>query len=140
MEINLTTPALLFPAISLLLLAYTNRFLTLAALIRDLHARYKANPEDVLHGQIANLWYRVRLIKYMQALGVGSILLCTVSMFALLAGWQSAGTIIFGLSLVLMAFSLALSLREILVSVDALDLRLRDMEGFTGQSRDEKDS
>jgi len=86
MEINLTTPALLFPAISLLLLAYTNRFLTLAALIRDLHARYKANPEDVLHGQIANLWYRVRLIKYMQALGVGSILLCTVSMFALLAG------------------------------------------------------
>ena len=140
MEINLTTPALLFPAISLLLLAYTNRFLTLAALIRDLHARYKANPEDVLHGQIANLWYRVRLIKYMQALGVGSILLCTVSMFALLAGWQGAGTIIFGLSLVLMAFSLALSLREILVSVDALDLRLRDMEGFTGQSRDEKDS
>ena len=140
MEINLTTPALLFPAISLLLLAYTNRFLTLAALIRDLHARYKANPEDVLHGQIANLWYRVRLIKYMQALGVGSILLCTVSMFALLAGWQSAGTIIFGLSLVLMAFSLALSLREILVSVDALDLRLRDMEGFTGQSRDEKES
>ena len=140
MEINLTTPALLFPAISLLLLAYTNRFLTLAALIRDLHARYKANPEDVLHGQIANLWYRVRLIKYMQALGVGSILLCTVSMFALLAGWQGAGTIIFGLSLFLMAFSLALSLREILVSVDALDLRLRDMEGFTGQSRDEKDS
>ena len=140
MEINLTTPALLFPAISLLLLAYTNRFLTLAALIRDLHARYKANPEDVLHGQIANLWYRVRLIKYMQALGVGSILLCTVSMFALLAGWQGTGTAIFGLSLVLMAFSLALSLREILVSVDALDLRLRDMEGFTGQSRDEKDS
>ena len=76
----------------------------------------------------------------MQALGVGSILLCTVSMFALLAGWQGAGTAIFGLSLVLMAFSLALSLREILVSVDALDLRLRDMEGFTGQSRNEKDS
>ena len=140
MEINLTTPALLFPALSLLLLAYTNRFLTLAALIRDLHARYKANPEDVLHGQIANLWYRVRLIKYMQALGVGSILLCTVSMFALLAGWQAGGTAIFGLSLVLMAFSLALSLREILVSVDALDIRLRDMEGFTGQSRDEKES
>lgn len=140
MEINLTTPALLFPAISLLLLAYTNRFLTLAALIRDLHARYKANPEDVLHGQIANLWYRVRLIKYMQALGVGSILLCTVSMFALLAGWQGTGTAIFGLSLVLMAFSLTLSLREILVSVDALDIRLRDMEGFTGQSRNKKDS
>lgn len=138
MEINLTTPALLFPAISLLLLAYTNRFLTLASLIRDLHARYKANPEDVLHGQIANLWYRVRLIKYMQAFGVASILLCTVSMFALLAGWSQAGKAIFGLSLVLMAISLALSLREILVSVDALDLRLRDMEGFTGQSRDSK--
>lgn len=135
MEINLTTPALLFPAISLLLLAYTNRFLTLASLIRDLHAKYKANPEDVIHGQLANLWYRVRLIKYMQAFGVGSILLCTVSMFALFAGWQGTGTAIFGLSLVLMAISLTLSLREILVSVDALDIRLRDMEGFTGQSR-----
>ena len=140
MEINLTTPALLFPAISLLLLAYTNRFLTLASLIRDLHAKYRANPEDVLHGQIANLWYRVRLIKYMQAFGVASILLCTVSMFALLAGWLQVGTAIFGLSLVLMAISLALSLREILVSVDALDLRLRDMEGFTGQSRNAKES
>ncbi len=138
MEINLTTPALLFPAISLLLLAYTNRFLTLASLIRDFHAKYKINPEDVLHGQIANLWYRVRLIKYMQAFGVSSILLCTVSMLALLADWQSGGTALFGLSLVLMAISLGLSLREILVSVDALDIRLRDMEGFTGQSRNAK--
>lgn len=135
MEIGLTTPALLFPAISLLLLAYTNRFLTLASLIRDLHAKYKANPEDVLQGQIANLWYRVRLIKHMQAFGVASLLLCTVSMFALFAGWYAAGTAVFGLSLVLMAISLALSLHEIQVSIDALDIRLRDMEGFTGQSR-----
>lgn len=129
MKIELTTPALLFPAISLLLLAYTNRFLTLANLIRELHARYKAERDQLIPGQIANLRYRVYLIKDMQAFGVASLLLCVVCMFVLFAGWELAGRLIFGISLVLMIASLALSLREIQVSVDALDLRLRDLEG-----------
>ena len=60
MDLSLTTPALLFPAISLLLLAYTNRFLTLANLIRDLHARYTANPDQILLWQLRSLRYRVR--------------------------------------------------------------------------------
>jgi len=128
-KIELTTPALLFPAISLLLLAYTNRFLTLANLIRELHARYKAERDQLIPGQIANLRYRVYLIKDMQAFGVASLLLCVVCMFVLFAGWELAGRLIFGISLVLMIASLALSLREIQVSVDALDLRLRDLEG-----------
>jgi Protein of unknown function (DUF2721). len=51
MEINLTTPALLFPAISLLLLAYTSRFLALAALMRELHVRYKTQPDPRIKGQ-----------------------------------------------------------------------------------------
>lgn len=128
MKIELTTPALLFPAISLLLLAYTNRFLTLANLIRDLHAKYKQSRDQLIPGQIANLRYRMVLIRNMQAFGVSSLLLCVVSMFALFIGWQEAGKWIFGLGLILMAISLLLSLREVQVSVDALNIRLKDIE------------
>ncbi len=128
MEINVTTPALLFPAISLLLLAFTNRFLTLANLIRDLHAKYKIDQNEVFVGQIANLKYRIRLIRDMQAFGVASLLFCVVSMFALFAGWLVVGKWVFGFSLILMMIALALSLREIQISVGALDLHLQDME------------
>ncbi len=130
MEINLTTPALLFPAISLLLLAYTNRFLTLATLIRTLHARYKEDPHDVLLGQIKNLRKRVILIRNMQAFGVLSLLLCVVCMFLLFANEQIAGRYTFGVSLILLIISLGLSVYEIQISVKALKLQLSDMEEF----------
>ena len=129
MEITLTTPSLLFPAISLLLLAYTNRFLALAALIRELHARYRAQPDELIIRQIGNLRYRVQLIRNMQATGVASLLLCTLCMFVLFAGQEELGKIIFGVSLILMIISLALSIREIQVSVGALNLQLSDLEG-----------
>ncbi len=128
MEITLTTPALLFPAVSLLLLAYTNRFLALAALIRNLHASYHATPDALILQQIDNLRYRVLLIRNMQALGVSSLLLCVICMFVLFAGQLVAGKILFGVSLVLLIVSLGLSVREIQVSVLALDLHLRDLE------------
>ena len=130
MEINLTTPALLFPAISLLLLAYTNRFLTLANLIRELHANYKINPEEIILAQIKNLRYRVHVIRDMQIYGVSSFFLCVVTMFALFLGQELAGKITFGLSLFCLLISLALSLREVQVSVDALDYRLSDIENL----------
>lgn len=135
MEINVTTPALLFPAISLLLLAFTNRFLTLANLIRDLHAKYKLDHNEVYVGQINNLRYRIRLIRDMQAFGIASLLFCVVSMFALFAGWLAVGKWIFGFSLILMMIALALSLREIQVSVGALDLHLQDMEQIISQPK-----
>jgi len=91
MEITLTTPALLFPAISLLMLAYTNRFLTLATIIRNLHDRYRNEASDNLLGQIRNLRYRVYLIRNTQIFGVLSLLFCVASMFALFAGWVMAG-------------------------------------------------
>lgn len=138
MEINVTTPALLFPAISLLLLAFTNRFLTLANLIRDLHSKYKIDHNEVYVGQIANLKYRIRLIRDMQAFGIASLLFCVVSMFALFAGWLEVGKWIFGFSLVLMMISLALSLREIQISVGALDLHLQDMEQIIGAAKTKK--
>jgi hypothetical protein len=128
MDIMVTTPALLFPAISLLLLAYTNRFLTLAQLIRDLHAKYKANPEELILAQIKNLSYRVKLIRDMQIYGVASFFLCVATMFVLFIGQELVGKLLFGASLVLLLVSLALSLREVQVSVDALYYRLKDLE------------
>ncbi|MGE5250651.1 MAG: DUF2721 domain-containing protein [Bacteroidota bacterium] len=129
MEITLTTPALLFPTISLLLLAYTNRFLTLATIIRNLHDRYKTERSENLIRQIANLRYRTYLIRNMQIAGVLSLLFCTVSMFSLFAGWVEGGKWSFGIALLLMIASMGISLRELQISVGALDLLLSELEG-----------
>jgi hypothetical protein len=128
MELTLTTPALLFPAISLLLLAYTNRFLTLAALIRELYARYKTEPDPKIIRQLRNLRYRIEIIRNMQIFGVSSFFLCVLCMFMLFAGQPVAGKWIFGGSLILLLISLGLSLREIQVSIDALLAQIEDVE------------
>jgi hypothetical protein len=128
MELGLTTPALLFPAISLLLLAYTNRFLTLASLIRELHRSYKSSPDQIILAQISNLRYRVVLIRNMQVYGIASFFLCVLCMFVLFAGQELLGKVIFALSLIALMVSLAISFREIQVSVDALNYRLSDLE------------
>jgi Protein of unknown function (DUF2721) len=128
MELTLTTPGLLFPTISLLLLAFTNRFLAIAALIRNMYAQYKANPDPVLLPQIRNLKVRVRLIRDMQFLGVSSLFLCVVCMLLLFAGMERAGKYVFGGSLLLMLASLALSIREIQISIRALQIQLGDLE------------
>ena len=127
MEFTLTTPALLFPAISLLLLAYTNRFLTLAALMRDLHGRYRAEPDPRIKAQLRNLSYRIVIIRNMQSCGVASFFFCVLSMFALFAGYRVVGQWLFGIALVLLMVSLVLSLREIGVSIDALMLQTSDV-------------
>lgn len=128
MAIDLTTPALLFSTISLLLLAYTNRFLALANVIRTLHREYQQNPDPIAAAQITNLRKRVNLIRDMQTLGVASLLACTVCMGMLFAGFEAFGKVIFAASLVLMVGSLAISLIEIRMSVGALNLQLSNME------------
>lgn len=127
MEITLATPALLFPALSLLLLAYTNRFVVISGLIRNLHEQYKASKETMLVHQIQNLRRRVSLIRNMQAAGIFSLLLCVVSMISLFSGYSVLGKWFFGVSLVLLTFSLALSLVEIWMSVEALNMQLGDL-------------
>ena len=127
-EFSLTTPALLFPTVSLLMLAYTNRFLTLATIIRNLNDRFHESADKILLAQIDNLRYRVYLIRNMQIFGVLSLLLCVLSMFALFAGWADGGAWSFGIALVLMMVSLGISLRELHISVGALDLLLTDLE------------
>lgn len=128
MEISLTTPGLLFSTISLLLLAYTNRFLTLAGLIRRLHDRFDETGDTRARDQIGNLKRRVDLIKNMQLLGIGSLFLSVFCMVALFAGWVIIGKILFGISLILLLISLGLSIIEIQISVKALNIQLQDLE------------
>jgi hypothetical protein len=134
MEITLTTPALLFPAISMLLLAYTNRFIALASLIRNLKEQYTRTHNSLLVGQ-SNLRERLILIRNMQALGIASMFMCVLCMFVLFAENPTAGKYLFALSLGLLLASLALSFREIQISVNALTLELSDLE-----SQEEKEN
>ncbi|BAK75745.1 protein of unknown function [Pseudogulbenkiania sp. NH8B] len=131
--LSLTTPALLFPAISLLLLAYTNRFLGLASIIRHLFNDYQDNPEDKIIQQIGNLRSRINLIKWMQFLGVGSLFLCVVTMLQIYVQMAISAQYTFGVSLLLMMASLALSLVELRKSSDALNILLSDLEQQHGR-------
>jgi hypothetical protein len=132
-DLNIGTPALLFPAISLLLLAYTNRFLGLASVIRGLHARYRENRDPNLATQIRNLRRRVDLIRKMQGAGVLALLLTVLCMFAQFAGMQAVAKWLFGASLILMMLSLAISAREIQISTVALKVQLHDLEDPAGR-------
>jgi glucose uptake protein GlcU len=127
-QVTLTTPALLFSAISLLLLAYTNRFLTYAQVVRNLHARFKENPSSILLGQIKNLRRRLYLTRSMQILGISSLLLCVLCMFLIYVEWQTVAELIFGVALILLIISMAISILEIQISVKALELHLSDMK------------
>jgi len=130
-DLTIQTPAVLFPAISLLLIAYTNKFLAIANLIRNLSSDYYKRSEEerpLLLRQIASLRRRVMLIRWMQAAGVASILCCVLTMFALYAQWQTCAKVIFALALLLMIASLILSLIEIFLSAGALRMVLLDLQ------------
>lgn len=128
MELSIQTPALLFPAISLLMLSYTNRFLAISALIRKLSADFESTEHLGLLSQIKNLRRRVYLIRWAQFFAIISMLGCTLTMFLVYERLQSPATIVFAGSLLLMMISLLLCLWEIFVSADALRLVLNDLE------------
>ncbi|MCC2547033.1 DUF2721 domain-containing protein [Hymenobacter sp. BT175] len=128
MQITLTTPALLFPALSLMLLAYTNRFLALANRVRTLKSQYQTTHSAHLMKQIQSLRRRLVIIRNMQAVGSAGMFGCVLAMFLLFADQVKAGQAVFGGSLIALLVSLAMSLREILISVDALNIELDDLE------------
>lgn len=127
-ELNLTTPALLFSAISLIMLAYTNRFLSYAQLIRTLKEQYMKQHSEVTAAQIKNLRTRLYLTRSMQITGISSLLLCVITMFLIYIGMHLLSVYIFGTALLLLIISLGLSIWEIQISVKALDIHLKDME------------
>jgi hypothetical protein len=128
MELSLTTPALLFPAISLLMLAYTNRFVVLAQLVRDLYTKYKQDPDSLLKEQINNLRSRIKIIRYMQIFGALSFFFCVMSMFLIYAGSMLVASLTFGFSLILLLFSLGFLVMELQISINALNIQLKDFE------------
>ena len=129
-QLSLSTPALLFPAVSLLLLAYTNRFLNMAAIIRGLSDRFNENHDPRLVPQIANLRKRIDLIRYMQETGVVSLLLCFVCMICLFLGFSLTAHVLFAISVGLMIVSLGFSVWEIQISTGALKIHLAAMEEY----------
>ncbi len=134
-DFTLTTPALLFPAISLLMLAYTNRFVVLAGLIRELYARYQEESSEKLEGQIVNLQVRINIIKYMQIFGALSFFFCVVCMFLIFAGSKLLAYWVFAFSLSLLLASLALLIWELQLSVVAIHLQVEDVRSGRAKSR-----
>jgi hypothetical protein len=126
--LTITTPALLFSAVSLILLAYTNRFLAYAQIVRNLYAEYKKGNNDVLLDQIKNLRTRLYLTRAMQIFGVLSLFFSVISMFFIYINWSLLGTSFFSMAMLGLIVSLALSVWEIQISVRALELHLKDME------------
>lgn len=129
-ELTLTTPALLFSAISLIMLAYTNRFLAYAAVIRNLSEKYLEKKEASLIRQIDNLKLRLNLTRWMQIFGISSLLLCVLTMFLIYIDQHVIAVWIFGIALILLIMSLALLIKEIQISAKALQHHLSDIEDY----------
>ena len=121
MTLEITTPAVLFPTVSLLLLAYTNRFLALTAIVRQMDSSGEVEHEFY---QVKNLRKRLNYIKKMQYFGVSSLLMCAISMLFLFLQMDFIGKISFGISLVSLIVSLLFSLLEIQISLEALRIHL----------------
>lgn len=128
-ELTLTTPALLFSAISLIMLAYTNRFLAYAAIIRDLSAKYVQHQNSSILRQINNLKLRVKLTRYMQIAGISSLLFCVLTMFLIYIKLNIVAVWAFGFGLILLIISLIFLIWEIQISAKALQHHLGDIEG-----------
>ena len=129
MELSLSIPALLFPAISLSMLAYNARYLAIAALIRQLHKQYQAEATAILSKQVRLLKRRLEIIKQMQAVAIISFLMSAVSMLLIYLQWSFWANLCFGTSLLCLIISLILSLIEVILSTRALGIQLSDMQG-----------
>ena len=127
-QLTLTTPALLFSAISLIMLAYTNRFLAYAAVIRNLHDIYLERKQTSLLRQIKNLKIRLNLTRWMQIFGISSLLCCVLTMFLIYVNQQMIAVYLFGFALILLIISLALLIKEIQISAQALQYHIADIE------------
>ena len=127
MTLSIENPALLFSATSLILLAYTNRFLTIAQIVRSLKKNYDEVKNKSILVEINNLNLRLTLIRYMQLFGVLCLFLSVFSMLVLFLEWQMAGIYIFGASLLCLLVSLGISFWEISISVNALRVHLSDL-------------
>ena len=124
MTLTMSIPALLFPAISLTMLAYNARYLAIAALIRQLHKENLVSSSKNTVLQIKNLRKRLSLIQNMQAIAILSFLTSVITMFLLYIEKLAWANLVFGMSLLLLMISLFLSFIEVQISTKALAIRL----------------
>ena len=129
MELTLSIPALLFPAISLSMLAYNARYLAIAALIRQLHRQYREKATAKLGKQVRLLQRRLEIIKQMQAAAILSFLLSALSMLLIYVQWMFWANLFFGISLLALIVSLLLSFIDVQLSTRALGIQLSDIRG-----------
>jgi hypothetical protein len=129
-QLTLTTPALLFSAISLIMLAYTNRFLAYAAIVRGLRDKYLESKDESLIFQIKNIKQRLNLTRWMQIFGITSLLFCVLTMFLIYIDLKLFAVWCFGFGLVLLIISLAILIKEIQISTKALNVHLSDIEAY----------
>tara|TARA_R110002012_G_C11641697_1_gene610705 strand:+ start:99 stop:506 length:408 start_codon:yes stop_codon:yes gene_type:complete len=129
-QLTLTTPALLFSAISLIMLAYTNRFLAYAAIVRGLRDKYLESKDESLIFQIKNIKQRLNLTRWMQIFGISSLLFCVLTMFLIYIDFKLLAVWCFGFGLVLLIVSLAILIKEIQISTHALNVHLSDIETY----------
>jgi hypothetical protein len=135
MELTLSTPAILFPTISLLLLAYTNRFISIGNRLRTLHDRYTSNQTKGLLKQISIFKKRIRMIRDLQLVGIGSLFFCVLTMLLIFENYMVAAKLVFTTSLIMLLASFTIAAYEIIISTHAMNIQLQDIE----QELDEED-
>lgn len=137
MEITLTTPAILFSTISLLYVAYTNRFVAISNLIRSLKVRYLQTHDQSILNQISNLRIRVLLIRNMQFAGIIALLFSVVTMIFIYFGEQNIASVLFAMSLISLVYSMSLAAREIWISVNSLNIELDSIQELKKEDIDD---
>jgi len=135
MQLTLSIPALLFPAISLSMLAYNARYLAIAALIRQLYQKYKETESHSVGLQVEQLRKRLSIIKNMQAVAIISFLLAVITMFLIYVQMDFWANLVFGFSLLALIISLLFSLVEVQLSTKALSIQLKDMEALKNHKK-----
>lgn len=134
---TLTTPAILFSTVSLLYVAYTNRFVAISNLIRSLKARYLQTKDADILKQLSNLRLRVMLIRNMQLTGIVSLILSVVSIILIFTGHMYYANFVFGISLLFLVYSMSLAAREIFISVESLKIELSSMQDLHDNHQDD---
>ena len=134
MVLDLTTAALMFPAIPFLMLTFGTRFTVVSELIRKIHDEYASeiNLDDVrtkrMLGEISTLKKRLLMIQINQTLTSLSFFVNLLTIFALFMGHQNLSKLLFGIVLILLMLAIILFIVEIGIATKSLNLHLEDLD------------
>ena len=129
-DLNFWYPALLFPAIPLMMIVFGNRYSSLSKLIRDLHDRFLKEDEvrDKFTEQIELLTDRLFLVKSMQTLAGLAFIANLLTIFFRYIDVPSVAFSLFGVATILLSASILLFVIEIQKSSSALSKHISDLK------------